>query len=343
MVIDVAGRKMQKDFESIMERQIHLFINEAMGIFHMGQRNIAWLRISKEAYQKGFRLKHFGTILHAEIHRAYGQIVDKVAVTVYTDPAGIEKALPEAMAAYQYRDDRVAGMTDESVDTFYSCTLCQSYSPAHVCIISPERLGLCGAYSWLDGKAAYEINPVGCNQPVKKGAPIDTNKGQWEGTNLFVYQNSNRAVERVNLYSFMEDPMTSCGCFECILAIVPEANGVMIVDRDYPGMTPSGMPFSTLAGSVGGGNQTPGFLGVGRLYVTSKKFILADGGLKRLVWMPKLLKEFLHDKLVGRGEELGVPDLVDKIADESNAQTAEELLEYLTQVGHPALEMESML
>lgn len=343
IVIDVAGRKMQKDFESIMERQIHLFINEAMGIFHMGQRNIAWLRISKEAYQKGFRLKHFGVILHAEIHRAYGQIVDKVAVTIYTDPAEIEKVLPEAEAAYQFRDDRVAGMTDESVDTFYSCTLCQSYSPAHVCIISPERLGLCGAYSWLDGKAAYEINPVGCNQPVKKGAPIDTVKGQWEGTNQFVYQNSNRAVERVNLYSFMEDPMTSCGCFECILAIVPEANGVMIVDRDYPGMTPSGMPFSTLAGSVGGGNQTPGFLGVGKLYVTSKKFISADGGLKRLVWMPKHLKDFLHDKLVERGTELGVPDLVDKIADETNAQTAEELAEYLMQVGHPALEMESIL
>ena len=343
IIVEVAGRKMQKDFESIMERQMHLYLNEAMGIFHMGQRNIAWVRISKDAYQKGFRLKHFGTILHAEIQSTYGQIVDKVAVTIYTDQKKVEKLIPEAMAAYQLRDDRVAGMTDESVDTFYSCTLCQSYAPTHVCIISPERLGLCGAYSWLDGKAAYEISPVGCNQPVKKGAPIDTNKGQWEGTNQFVYQNSNRSIERVNLYSFMEDPMTSCGCFECILAIVPEANGVMIVNREYPGMTPCGMPFSTLAGSVGGGNQTPGFLGVGRLYVTSKKFIYADGGLKRLVWMPKELKDFLHDKLVARGTELGIPDLADKIADETVAETAEQLLEYLSKVGHPALEMDSIL
>jgi acetyl-CoA synthase len=251
--------------------------------------------------------------------------------------------LPIAVAAYDERDERVAGMTDESVDTFYSCTLCQSYAPSHVCIISPERLGLCGAYSWLDGKAAYEISPVGCNQPVKKGTPIDLAKGQWEGTNAFVYDKSNRSIERVNLYSLMEDPMTSCGCFECILAMIYEANGVMIVNREYPGMTPCGMGFSTLAGSVGGGNQTPGFLGVGRLYVASKKFIAADGGIKRLVWMPKELKDFLRDRITARGEELGVPDLADKIADETVAETSEQLLEFLQKVGHPALEMEPLL
>ncbi len=122
-----------------------------------------------------------------------------------------------------------------------------------------------------------------------------------------------------------------------------EANGVMIVNLEYGGMTPCGMAFSTLAGSVGGGNQTPGFLGVGRLYVASKKFISGDGGLKRLVWMPKELKDFLYDRLVQRGTELGVPDLVDKIADETVATTSEELLEYLQKVGHPALEMPPLL
>ena len=343
ILIEVAGRKMQKDFESIMERQTHLFLNEAMGIFHMGQRNIAWVRISKEAYAKGFRLKHFGTILHAEIHKTYGNIMDKVAVTIYTDEDDIKKILPGAMAAYEARDERVAGMTDESVDTFYSCTLCQSYAPNHVCIISPERLGLCGAYNWLDGKAAYEMSPVGCNQPVKKGPCIDPDIGQWEGVNQFVYENSKRSIESMSLYSIMVDPMTSCGCFECILAIVPEANGMMIVNREHAGITPSGMTFSTLAGSVGGGNVTPGFLGVGRLYVTSRKFISADGGLKRMVWMPKELKDYLKDKLDERGKEIGVPDIADKIADETVAQTAEELLEFLTKVGHPALEMESLL
>jgi acetyl-CoA synthase len=340
--VETAGRKMQKDFESIMERQIHSYINEAMGIFHMGQRNLIWCRISKEAFEKGFRLKHFGTILHAKLHDDYGAIVDKVQVTIMTDQAAVDKLLPEAMAAYDHRDERIAGMVDESVDTFYSCTLCQSYAPSHVCVISPERLGLCGAYNWLDGKAGFEISPSGCNQPILKGRTIDPVMGQWEGINQFVYDNSNRSIERMNLYSLMEDPMTSCGCFECILAIVPEANGVMIVNREYPGMTPCGMPFSTLAGSVGGGNQTPGFLGVGRLYVVSKKFISADGGLKRMVWMPKELKDFLRTRLEEAGVAMGIPGFVDMIADETTAQTAEEVVEHMTKTGHPALEMDPM-
>ncbi len=342
IVVEVAGRKMQADFEGIMERQVHSFLNEAMGIFHMGQRNQIWVRINKEAYEKGFRLRHFGVILHAKMHDMYGAILDKVKVTIYTDEAKVRALMPEAITAYQHRDERVAGMTDESVDTFYSCSLCQSFAPNHICIISPERLGLCGAYNWLDGKAGFEINPVGCNQPVAKGTVIDQEKGQWEGVNQFVYEKSNRSIEQIELYSLMGFPMTSCGCFECILAIVPEANGLMIVNREYPGMTPCGMPFSTLAGSVGGGNQTPGFLGVGRLYVVSRKFIAGDGGIQRLVWMPKELKEFLRPRLEERAREIGIANFVDMIADETVATTAEELVAHMTEVGHPALEMDPL-
>ena len=141
----------------------------------------------------------------------------------------------------------------------------------------------------------------------------------------------------------MDSPQSSCGCFECIVAIMPEANGVMIVHRDYSGMTPSGMSFTTLAGSVGGGVQTPGFLGIGKLYIVSKKFIAAEGGLKRLVWMPRELKDLLGDKLKKRAEELGIPDLVDKIADETQATTSDELVAFLNKSGHPALRMEPLL
>jgi acetyl-CoA synthase len=227
-------------------------------------------------------------------------------------------------------------MTDESVDTFYSCTICQSYAPNHVCIITPERLGLCGAYNWLDGQAAYEIRPTGPNQPVKKGAPIDQKIGEWQGVNDFVKGKSNGKVEEFAAYSIMQNVMTSCGCFECIVAIIPEANGVMAVNREYQGETPIGMKFSTLAGSVGGGAQTPGFLGVGRLYLSSKKFISAEGGLPRLVWMPKDLKEAIRSKLEKRAAELGMPDLVNKIADETIATDSAALLEHLAKVGHPA-------
>lgn len=342
IIVEVAGREMQKDFESILERHIHSFINEAMGIMHVGQRNIIWLRIGKEAYKSGFRLKHLGEIIIARLHNEFGAIVDKAQVQINTKQKNVERLLLEAEAAYNERDDRIAGMTDESVDTFYSCTLCQSFAPNHVCIISPERLGLCGAYNWLDGKASYQINPSGPNQPVKKQRCLDEIKGQWEGINEFVYIASNRSIKRFSAYSMMVDPMTSCGCFECILAIIPEANGVMVVNREHNGMTPSGMDFITLAGMVGGGVQTPGFLGVGRLYLLSEKFISGDGGLKRLVWLPRELKETLRERLIKRGDEIGIPNFIDMLADETIATDGVALLEFLQKVNHPALTMDPM-
>ena len=341
--VKVAGRKMKPDFEGIMERQMHRFCNEAMGFMHTGQRDLVWCRVSKAAFDAGFRLKHIGTILHAKLHDEFGGIVDKVAVDVTTEPAAVEALLAKAHPLYEARDERVGGMTDESVDTFYSCTLCQSFAPNHVCVITPERLGLCGAYNWLDGQASFEINPTGPNQPIVKGNCINEAGGEWENVNQFVFDHSNRSIEQFSAYSLLENPMTSCGCFECIVAIVPEANGVMVVNREYPGDTPIGMPFSTLAGSVGGGAQTPGFVGVGRLYLTSKKFIRAEGGLARLVWMPKELKEALREKLEACAAEAGLGDgFVDKIADETVATTSDELLEYLAKVEHPSMLMDAI-
>ncbi len=343
IIAEVYGRKMQKDFEPILERQIHRFVNYAMGLMHVGQRDMNWIRISSDAFAKGFRLKHIGVILHAMLHQEYSAIVDKIQVKLYTRLEDVEKLLEEAKKSYVERDERSSGMTDESVDTYYSCLLCQSFAPNHVCIVTPERLGLCGAYSWLDAKASFEITPTGPNQPILKGPVSDERLGQWANVNDFVKQKSNKSIDKVSMYSLMDSPQSSCGCFECIVAIIPEANGVMIVHRDYSGMTPCGMTFTTLAGSVGGGVQTPGFLGVGKLYLVSKKFISAEGGLKRLVWCPKELKELLADKLKKRAEELGIPDLIDKIADETVATNSEELLGYLNKVHHPALEMEPLI
>jgi len=343
IIVEVFGRKMQKDFEPILERQIHRFINYAMGLMHIGQRDMNWIRISRDAFDKGFRLKHIGVILHAMLHDEYSAIVDKVQVKIYTKQQDVEKLITQTKKTFDERDERISGMTDESVDTFYSCLLCQSFAPNHVCIITPERLGLCGAYSWLDGKASYEITPTGPNQPVLKGEVLNSKLGVWKNINDFVYNKSNKMISNVSMYSLMNSPQSSCGCFECIVAIIPEANGVMIVHRDYAGMTPCGMTFTTLAGSVGGGVQTPGFLGVGKLYIVSKKFIAAEGGLLRVLWMPKELKEILADKLKKCCQDLGQPDLIDKIADETVASTSEELLAFLEKVGHPALKMEPML
>lgn len=340
--ITVAGRKCEKDYASILERQIHTFINGAMGVMHVGQRDLLWLRISRDAYAAGFRLKHLGEIIVARLHNDFGAIVDKVEVRIDTEAREVERRRTEALRTYEERDRRMAGMTDESVDTFYSCTLCQSFAPNHVCVISPQRLGLCGAYSWLDGKAAYEITPTGPNQPILKGELIDEEIGQWVGINDFVYSASHRALEKFSIYSMMIDPMTSCGCFECILAVIPETGGVMAVNREFAGMTPSGMDFITLAGMVGGGVQTPGFLGVGKLYLVSPKFISGDGGLQRLVWLPRELKETLRDRLISRGKEIGVENFYEMLADETITENSADLLEFLQEKNHPVLKMEPM-
>ncbi|MDD5708092.1 MAG: acetyl-CoA decarbonylase/synthase complex subunit alpha/beta, partial [Kiritimatiellae bacterium] len=231
--VEVAGRKMQPDFEPILERQIHHLVNGAEGIWHMGQRDIVWTRVSKSGFAKGLRLRHYGEILHAKLLSDYPAIVDKVKVTLVTDAAEVEKRVAVARKVYDERNRRLESMTDDSVDTFYSCLLCQSFAPNHVCIITPERLGLCGAYNWLDGKAAYEIDETGPNQPVKKGECLDPVKGIWKDINDFVFVNSHKTVPSFRAYSLMDRPMTSCGCFEVILSYVPECNGVMAVNREY--------------------------------------------------------------------------------------------------------------
>jgi acetyl-CoA synthase len=343
ILVQVAGREMEEDFEPILERQIHHLINYAQGIMHIGQRDITWVRVGEAAVEKGFTLKDIGTILHAKLHQDFGRIFDKLQVTLMTKKKDVDELTKKAREVYAARDARIEGMTDETTDTFYSCTLCQSFAPTHVCTISPERTGLCGAYNWMDCKASYEINPTGPNQPVPKGEVLDEKYGQFKGVNEFVSKASRGNIDHYNFYSIVYDPMTTCGCCECIAAILPSCNGVMTVDRDYIEMTPCGMKFSTLAGTVGGGLSTPGFVGHSKYNICQRKFILGDGGLFRIVWMPKHLKEEIKERLVARATDLGDPDFYDKVADETVGTTEEEILPWLQEKKHPALEMESIL
>ena len=343
IVVEVAGREFEEDYEPILERQIHHLINYAQGAMHIGQRDIAWIRVAKGAVEKGFKLEHIGTLLHAKLHQDFGRIFDKLQVKIYTEEDKVKEVVEKARAVYGTRDTRIEGMTDETTDIYYSCTLCQSFAPGHVCVISPERTGLCGSYNWMDCKAAFEINPTGPNQPVEKGETVDAKLGQWKGVNDFVFQASRGKIDHYNFYSLVNDPMTTCGCCECIAAVLPLCNGVMTVNREFAEMTPCGMKFTTLAGTIGGGISTPGFVGHGKYNTCQRKFLIGDGGLLRIVWMPKMLKEEIADRLKARAEEMGVPDLLDMIADETVGTTEEEILPWLEEKGHPALKMDPII
>ncbi len=343
--VQVAGTKMQSDFESVIERHIHAWFNYMEGVMHTGQRNQFRIRISKEAYDKGLRLKHFGEVLYAMIMDEFDAVVDKCQVTLVTDAAKAEKILKEiAMPTYEQRDDRLNAMTDESVDTFYTCTMCQSFAPAHCCVVTPERLGLCGAVSWLDAKATNQLNPTGPCRPIAKTGCTDVRTGAYPTVNEAVSEATQGAVDTVTLYSILEDPMTSCGCFECICGIIPECNGLIICNREYSGMTPTGMTFGELASMTGGGVQTPGFMGHGRHFISSKKFASAEGGIERIVWMPKELKDDVAERLNRTAKEMyGIDNFTDMIADETVTTDSAELVDYLTEKGHPALKMEPIM
>ena len=345
IVADVAGKNMTGDFEPVFERKFHAYINCLEGVMHTGQRDMIRIRISKTAFEAGLRAKHLGEVLYAKLKSDYDAVIDKCEVTVITDPEQAKKFREEvAIPAYDKRDERLRSLTDENVDQFYTCIMCQSFSPSHVCIVTPERLGLCGAVSWLDAKATNELDPSGPCQVVPKAHVIDENVGRWEEVDEAVNKYSQGALEHVTLYSIMEDPMTSCGCFECICGIEPFSNGVVIVNREHAGMTPLGMTFSEMASMTGGGVQTPGFMGHGKHFIASKKFMKAEGGLGRIVWMPKALKEQVAERVNQSAKELyGIDNFCDMVGDETIAEDPETLLAFLTEKGHPALSMDPLM
>ena len=343
-IVDVAGKNMQTDFEGVMERKFHSWLNCVEGVMHTGQRDMIRIRVSKAAFDAGFRARHLGEVLYAKLKSDFDAVVDKCQVRIYTDPEKVKGLRAQGNHTFDLRDERLRTLTDESVDVFYTCILCQAFSPSHVCIVTPERLGLCGAVSWLDAKATNELDPQGPCQIVPKTRPIDERLGSYEDVDEAVNKYSHGALEHVTLYSIMEDPMTSCGCFECICGIEPLSNGVVIVNREHAGMTPLGMSFSEMASMTGGGVHTPGFMGHGKHFISSKKFMRAEGGPGRIVWLPKALKEQVAEHLNETAKELyGIDNFTDMIADETITEDMEELYAFLTEKGHPVLSMEPLM
>ena len=340
--VEVAGKNMQTDFESVMERKFHSYLNCVEGVMHTGQRDMIRIRISKADFEAGFRFKHIGEVLYAKIKSEFEAVVDKCQVKIVVDAEKNHELRHHANEVFAKRDDRLKSMTDESVPVYYTCIMCQAFSPSHVCIVTPERLGLCGAVSWLDAKATKELDPAGPCQPILKEGCTDEKLGRYASVDEAVNKYSHGALEHVTLYSLFQDPMTSCGCFECICGVEPVSMGVVITCREHAGMTPLGMTFSEMASMTGGGVQTPGFMGHGKHFIASHKFIAAEGGPGRIVWLPKILKDQMRERLDKTALEMyGVENFTDMIADETICtEDPEQLLNYLSEVGHPVLSME---
>jgi len=327
LMIDVAGAKLEKDMEPVFERRMHLYANYIEGLYHMNQRQDMWMRLNKDSFAKGLNsFEEIGKIL-IFLYTSEIDIIEKISITFVTDEKKVEELLADALKIYDERDEKARGLKEEDVKEFYSCALCQSFAPTHICAITPERIANCGAINWFDGKAAYKLDPEGPIQEVKKGEVIDSIRGEYTGANQLAAEKSMGAYTRVYLHSAFEYPHTSCGCFQAIWFYIPEVDAFGIVHRDFVGDTIVGKRFSTMAADTSGGRQVEGFLGLALEYLRSPKFLRADGGLRRLVWAPKEIKERYKDVIP--------EDLYDKIATEEDVKNTDELVEFLDRVGHP--------
>lgn len=327
IIVDVAGAELEKDMEPVIERRIHMYANYIEGLSHLNQRNDIWIRLGKSSQKKGFTsLQELGEIL-VFLFTSELSVIEKISVTLITDEKKVQEMLPEAMQVYQARDERLKGIKEEDVDVFYGCVLCQSFAPTHICVITPERIANCGAINWFDGRAAYKLDPEGPIFEVQKGELVDPVRGEYTGCNEVVAERSLGGYTQVYLHSAFEHPHTSCGCFQAILFYIPESDAFGIVNRDYVGPTVLGEAFSKMAAVTSGGRQVEGACGMALELIRSPKFFQADGGLKRVVWMPKAVKEQYRDSIDA--------DLYDKIATEEDAKNVEELAAFLEKVGHP--------
>jgi len=343
MLVEVSGKEMQPDFEPVLERQIETILNDMDGIIHRGQRTLVTLRVHQKSIKLGLRLYHLAEALHARLHNDFGNILSRVQITITTEPSQIDVIRESARGVYQQRDERLSRLSDEDVDTFYTCNLCQTIAAGHLCVISPEHPGVCGAVDWIDARAAVSIRPIGHNKTILKEGLIDANLGQWQSVNRIVAQESRGALEAYSLYSLMQDPGSACGDFECITAMLPLSNGVMVMSHDYAGMTPSGMDWAMLHEMVGAGMPVPGFLGHSKRALQRDKFIAAEGGWRRIVWMNYSLREELRPMLESLAADADVSGFVDMIATEKNTLTEADILAHVESVRHPALLLGPMI
>jgi acetyl-CoA synthase len=342
IIVKLTGARVKPDFENYLEGQMHDFINYAEGIEHIGKQDRVAIRVSKGAAAKGFTLEILGKLLCTRFHDHFGSAVQSVQVALVTDPGLHAEWLAKARAVYAARRERIARITDDQVDLFFACTHCRTFAPNNVSIITPEHVSPCGECSWFDARASFELDPAAGRRPLKPGKLLDGKKGIWEGTNQYAKVASGGRTSEVALYSLMQNPMGACGDFECMVMLIPEVNGVMVLSHEDATLpTPAGITIETFS-SLTAGEQIPGIVGIGRSFLLSPKFILPEGGFKRVVWMSSRLKESLKDELQAVCEREGEPDLMNKIADEHHVATAEQLVQWLKQHDHPALQMEKM-
>ncbi|MCL1802551.1 MAG: hypothetical protein FWG30_02745 [Eubacteriaceae bacterium] len=339
ILVECHGPNIEHEFELFAEKQLSIWINRIEGVSLSMNFGSATLRISKAAYDKGFTDESLGQSIYSQVIKEYGDIVSKCRVTIITEQSLSENIEANVAAPLtKIRSERLSELTDENVKLFYACTACRKYQSSHFCAITPEKPGICGAVDYYSAYSEHALSKG--NSPsimaIAKGEASDALLGRYAEVDATL----EKGYKNVAIYSLMQDPMPSIGAFECISAVEPSTSGVLAVPKDYSGATPMGLRFSELAFMASAAKQAPGAMGHSKSYIASKKYLQPEGGIIRVVWMPKSLKDEYRDEINLRAKELtGIEDFAEMICDESIGVTLEELKRHLQDTKHPVSTM----
>lgn len=281
------------------------------------------LTASKAAVENGFEYLHLLRVIQVELRNSFPKI-GPMKVSLILDEDQVAKLGPSIKKFKEERRIKIDGETEESVEVFYGCMRCASFSLSHACSVSPDRPSQCGSSPWWVLKTQALLAPDNVYYKctlIEKGVIIDPVKGEYSGVNEATKIRTKGRVEKVYLHSIFEHPHTACSCFQNVAYYIPELDGIGLVDRSYQGNAPGDWTWTRLANNVAGYQNTDGFATFATQYLNSRKFFQADGGYERIIWMTSTLKSFAGDSIPE--ERRG------KIATEKEATTLKELEEFL--------------
>jgi acetyl-CoA decarbonylase/synthase complex subunit beta len=281
------------------------------------------LQVSEGAREKGFEYEHLLKVIQVELRNKFPEI-GPMKISLLLDHVEIEKIGRDISSFKEDRRAHVDGATEESVDAFYGCMRCASFSLSHACTVSPDRPSQCGSSPWWVLKAQALLapgNPYYNCTLIEKGELIDPEKGEYSGVNKATSERTGGRVERVYLHSIFDHPHTACSCFQNVAYYIPELDGIALVHRNYSGEAPGGWTWSRLANNVAGYQNPDGFTTFATMYLKSSKFFQADGGYDRVVWMTGTLKTIAGDSIP--------EERMSRIATEKEATTLAELKRFL--------------
>jgi acetyl-CoA decarbonylase/synthase complex subunit beta len=278
-------------------------------------------RITNEALEAGFTLNHLGNLVLTELRNEFPKI-GPVHVSFITDQDEEAKLYPKVQAYIEERSRLIKETREEDLDYFYGCTRCRSFSLGHACTVTPDRPAQCSK-PWYQLKANAVLNPGDvydqCTM-VEVGECLDTVRGEYRGVNVSTEERTEGRVSRVFFHSIFGFPHTACSCFQNVVYYIPEVDGLAIMNRGFKGEAPGCMTWTKL-GNLLAGRQYERGAAIATAYLHSRKFLQADGGYERVVWMSDFLKNTAGNAIPKA--------LRGSIATENDARTLDELKAFL--------------